>query len=78
MSYEVVMEATRLRGEGKFAEAIKFVEENESKLDEVSRLMAYIQAFHAAKNTDDEAQAIHWASKIKEEDPNVPLLKNYL
>jgi len=79
MSGEHIIErSAELRGLRKFDDAIALIESNIDKVDEDVKLNAWLEAFYAAKEKGDLAQAKKFASLVASEDPKVPSIQKYL
>lgn len=78
MSTDLVRQAAALREQGNLQQAIELVEANLSKFDEITRLLALLQAFYAAKEANDQSKARSLAKLVAAEDPEVPSIQEYL
>lgn len=74
----IIRQSAALRGQGKFDEAIVLIESNIDAIDDDIKLNAWLEAFYAAKEKGDQAQAKKYASLVAAEDPDVPSIQSYL
>lgn len=74
----IIYQSAALRGQGKFDEAIALIESNIDAIDDDIKLNAWLEAFSAAKDKGDLAQAKKYASLVAAEDPMVPSIQSYL
>lgn len=75
---DTIRQSAALRGQGKFDEAITLIESNIEEIDDDIKLNAWLEAFNAAKEKGDQAQAKKYASLVALEDPGVPSIQRYL
>lgn len=73
-----IKQSAALRGQGKFDEAIQVIESNIGLIDDDIKLNAWLEAFYAAKEKGDPAQAKKYASLVAAEDAGVPSIQDYL
>ncbi|PUE20472.1 hypothetical protein B9Z38_09115 [Limnohabitans sp. MMS-10A-160] len=74
----IIQQSAALRGQGKFDEAIAQIESTIDAIDDEIKLNAWLEAFYAAKEKGDQAQARKYASLVAAEDPDVPSIQSYL
>lgn len=75
---QVVHQAAALRGQRQFQEAIDLVEKHYPNLDPNLRIVALIQAFHAAQEAELFEKAKLLAHQIAKEEPGLPSIQSYL
>ena len=75
---EIIIRSAALRGQYKFAEAIKLIEENIDSINLDLHINAWLEAFKAAQEIGDEKLIKHYAKKVEREDPNTPSIQSYL
>ena len=74
----IIRQSAALRGQGKCDDAITLIESNIDSIDADIKLNAWLEAFYAAKEKGDSAQAKKFALLVANEDPDVPSIQTYL
>lgn len=75
---QIIHTAASLRGEGRFDDAITFIEANMGKMDSDIKLNALMEAFYAAKEKGDVGLTTSYAVKIAVLDHDIPSIQAYL
>ena len=75
---EIIKRSAVLRGERKFDEAIKLIEDNIHAIDSNIHINAWLEAFKAAKEKGDSKLSRKFAKAVAQEDPEVPSIQDYL
>jgi hypothetical protein len=70
--------SARLRGQGKYVEALAEIENNLASFDDITIVPALLQALYAAEATGDASKAQDIASELQKHDPDIPSVKKYL
>lgn len=78
MSNNIIERSAALRGQFKFDEAIKLIEDNIDSIDSDIRVIAWLEAFKAAIEKSDIVLIKKYAQAVAKEDPNVPSIQEYL
>jgi len=76
--HDIIKKSAELRGHRRFGEAIALIENNISNIDEELKINGWLEAFYAARENGDQAQAKRFASLVAAIDPDVPSIKPYL
>jgi hypothetical protein len=74
----IIKQSAVLRGQYKFDEAIKLIENNIDSIDPDIHLNAWLEAFYAAKEKGDKDLTKKYAQAVANEDPDVPSIQDYL
>lgn len=74
----IIHECAKLRGEYKFDQAIKLIEDNIDEIHPDIKVNAWLEAFKAAKEKGDDDLCKKYAKKVAMEDANVPSIQEYL
>lgn len=77
-SENIINESAALRGLGRFDDAIELIEENIESIDTDAKVVAYLEAFKAAKEKGDLSLTKKYALLVASEDPNVPSIQDFL
>lgn len=78
MQQNPILIAATLRGQGRLQEAIDHVESSLAAIDPDYAVLAYREAFLAARDLGKVDLARHYAAKIAETDPGLPSIKGWL
>lgn len=73
-----VLQSAVLRGQGRFDDAIRIIEENIDRIDPDVRVVAWLNAFKAAHEQGDKKRTKRFARNVAELDPDVPNIRDYL
>ena len=73
-----IKQSVAFRGQRKFDEAIALIEANIAAIDDDIKLNAWLEAFRAAEEKGDQAQAKKYALLVASEDPDVPSIQSYI
>jgi len=75
---EIVKQSAAFRGQNKFDEAIKLIENNIDSIEPDIRINAWLEAFYAAKEKGDKELTKKYARAVANEDPEIPSIQGYL
>lgn len=75
---DIIEESAALRGAYQFDQAIKLIEDNIDSIDPYIHLVAWLEAFYAAKEKGDLPLAKKYAKAVASEDPDLPSIQEYL
>jgi hypothetical protein len=77
-SRSIILEATTLRAQGKYREAIEHIRRNFDRIDPDLRFNARKEIFEAAKGLGDMPLVRQTAQEIALEHPDLPSIQDYL
>jgi tetratricopeptide (TPR) repeat protein len=78
MSQNAILKAAELRGQGRLQEAVDHIESSLPTIDLDHAVLAYREAFLAARDLGKVDLAREYAAKIAETDPELPSIKGWL
>ncbi|AXS84271.1 hypothetical protein [Marinobacter sp. Arc7-DN-1] len=74
----VIQKSAALRGKGKFDDAIELIERSIHNIDPDTKVIAWLEAFRAAKEKGDQALTRKYAELVASEEPDMPSVQDYL
>ncbi len=75
---QLIRKAAAMRGNGHLQDAINEINNNRTAFDDITLVPALLQAFYAAKELDDTAQATTFAKELAALEPDIPSIQDYL
>ena len=78
MTSNPILTATALRSQGQNLAAIQHIEANLQQIEPDYRVLAYREAFLAARDAGDVVLAKSYATKIAQTDPDLPSIQGWL